>query len=45
MYVQVGSWDENVLSNYLNISGPVPSMADGEDLGSGRMNIWNSVVG
>ena len=43
--VQVKSWDENVLSNYLDISGPHPGMADGGNLGSGRMDIWNSVVG
>merc|ERR1711962_411141 len=41
----VVDWKENLLSNFLNISGSHPEMADGEDLGPGRMDIWNSVVG
>jgi len=41
----VSSWDENVLTSYLNISGPQPGMAEEGNLGFGRMAIWNSVVG
>ena len=43
--LQVSSWDENVLTSYLNISGPQPGMAEEGNLGFGRMAIWNSVVG
>ena len=45
MCFKVTSWDENELSNFLNISGPEPGMADGGEFGNGRMYIWNSVLG
>jgi len=45
VWTPVTSWDENVLSNFLNISGPEPGMADGGEFGNGRMYIWNSVLG